>query len=221
MIGFLKRNKLWLKIITFMYSIAILILITAGKVWAVKFLGYLAITFLLLTLIPKRVGYWIKTPESIVKKYMIKAIIMRRDFGITAGMLMIVHVAIAMQYYGNLKLTFYFKPAILPAFISELIIFSLLFTSGTFLTKKLGKAWKPLHRLIWVVVPLLFVHIKEANEVYDPIRNTHGLANILLLSLGFIALFDLILSLRRKEPIKSQLMTFVYIILGMIILVFI
>lgn len=82
----------------------------------------------------------------------------RRRLGILVFLLAFTHY----QLVSLPKLTG-IEPSILPTFqlvgITALVILSLLFfTSNNFSQRKLGKWWKRLHRLIYLVVLLILVH---------------------------------------------------------------
>lgn len=92
------------------------------------------------------------------------------------------------KFWANLG-----RPFVWTGFLSWLIFLALGLTSNRFSMTWLKKNWKRLHRLVWLCVPLLFIHLtlKEEGEL--------TLALVWFGPLGALWLADRWLLLRQKQ----------------------
>lgn len=212
--SFWERNKIWISLVATIYLVALVVGVATDTSWAVKFLAYTSVIMLAFTLAPARLIRWFsKSPSS----YLTTLLAYRRSLGVTTGFSVLGHVFLAFLVYGDLDITFYFSQPILPGAIAEAVFVLMLVTSGTYLTAKLGKYWKPLHRLVWLTVPLAFVHSEIANLAYDPLQVTYVPARILLIGVALLAVVDLVQALVTKRDAKVAMVTLIIIIIGYII----
>lgn len=212
--SFWERNKIWISLVATIYLVALVVGLVTDASWAVKFLAYMSIIMLAFTLAPARLIRWFsKTPSS----YLTTLLAYRRSLGVTTGFSVLGHVFLAFLAYGDLDITFYFSQPILPGALAEFVFVLMLVTSGTYLTGKLGKYWKPLHRLVWLTIPLIYVHALVANPAYDPFVHTHEPAMYMLIGIGLLAVVDLVQALVTKRSAKVAVITLVILVAGTLV----
>lgn len=134
----------------------------------------------------------------------------RRALGLYAFMYAVIHVLIFLHLdYGLawslIAQTIFEKPFIIVGVISFLLLIPLAWTSFDIWKKRLGKGWKRLHQLIYLIAPLVVLHYawsKKGNffalqgEIARPL--IYGLVVILLLVLRIPPLRKAAASLRDK-----------------------
>ncbi|MEC7816920.1 MAG: protein-methionine-sulfoxide reductase heme-binding subunit MsrQ [Pseudomonadota bacterium] len=85
----------------------------------------------------------------------------RRLLGLFAFFYAVLHVLAFLQFilgWGDLWATFTRRPYIIAGALGFLMLLPLAFTSTKAAMKRLGRRWKPLHRLIYPAVGLVWVH---------------------------------------------------------------
>lgn len=85
----------------------------------------------------------------------------RRLLGLFAFFYAVLHVLAFLQFilgWGDLWATFTRRPYIIAGALGFLMLVPLAFTSTKGAMKRLGRRWKPLHRLIYPAVGLVWVH---------------------------------------------------------------
>jgi sulfoxide reductase heme-binding subunit YedZ len=146
----------------------------------------------------------------------------RRTLGLYAFMYAVIHVLIFLHLdYGLawslIAQTILEKPFILAGVISFLLLIPLAWTSFDIWKKRLGRKWKRLHQMIYLIAPLVVLHYawsKKGNlfalqgEIVRPLM--YGVVVILLLILripqvrrAVAASRDRILSLYYKRSARS------------------
>lgn len=171
----MQKIPLWVKLT--IVSLAFVFIGNIVGIGPVKTSIYLGLTFLILTLIPIHFKQ--------LARY-------RRDFGITAGMLIALHGIFAFWTYLPSSLDNLFKLPIVGGFIGMLIIVSMLITSNYVVQRKLKNAWKSIHAFIWFILPLGLMHANLAAQAY--LGETPILAIAILGGLGFFGIAKLVLS---------------------------
>lgn len=167
--------SLW--IVLFAASCVLVLISGFVGVNGVKTSIYLALGFLTFTLVP------------IHFKKLVKY---RRDFGITAGMLIALHGALASWTYLQLSPNNVLQLPIVGGFVGALIIVSMLITSNYIVQRRLKNAWKSVHAFIWFVLPLGLMHGNIAAQAY--LGETPVIAIAILGGLGFFGIAKLVLS---------------------------
>ncbi|KXK26377.1 MAG: Sulfoxide reductase heme-binding subunit YedZ [candidate division WS6 bacterium OLB20] len=214
----LARNRRW--IIATAFNYVLLITLAALNIQlAVKLAGYITILYLALTLIPVRLRGWRSFGER-SDRILLQLQGQRRDFGISAAWVVILHALFAFYYYGGasvgvIDLRFYLTPAIAPGFLAEGFLLLLLITSHGYLKRRLGTSWKPLHRMIWIAVGLAVVHTFLAARSYTA-ENTGLAAVIILLTIIMTAVLDFIIRSRRGKETDIQKTSLAFLSLGII-----
>ena len=89
----------------------------------------------------------------------------RRQLGILMGVLAIIHFLQYLSAEGSVavwKLSFWFSANSITmmavGFAALLVSTTLLITSNAFATSLLGRSWKRLHRLVYLLLPLIILH---------------------------------------------------------------
>ncbi len=176
--------------------------------------GRHAITLLVLSLACTPLNTLIKWTELI--KY-------RRALGLYAFMYAVLHVLIFLHLdYGLawslIAQTIFEKPFLIAGVISFLLLIPLAWTSFDIWKKRLGRGWKRLHQMIYLIAPLAVLHYAWSKkgdffalqgEIVRPL--IYGLVIVLLLVLRVPALRrtiassrDRLLSLYRRRNIRPR-----------------
>jgi len=171
----MPRIPLWARLI-FVSGVCIFISSIAG-ISTVKTSIYLGLIFLILTLVPIHFK---------------KLVRYRRDFGITAGMLIVLHGVFAFWTYLPSSLNNLLQLPIVGGFVGMLVIVSMLVTSNYVIQRKLKNAWKSIHAFIWFILPVVLMHANLASQAY--LGETPILAIAILGGLGFFGIAKLALS---------------------------
>lgn len=204
-----KNNKLWWFLVSSIYLV-IAVLYGYDRIIAIKFAGNLTVLLLMFVLIPIRLKNW-----GINNKLITKLIAKRRAIGITAGFTVLAHVPLALFIYGGGDIAFLFRPEIISGWIAEGVIVVMLITSTAILTRKLGKNWKLVHRLVWVAVGAISVHSFTAAQTHTA-NNTSWIALSMVALLATTVLIDLLLKLKQGKS-KVAIQTLSFLTLGVVI----
>ncbi len=173
----------------------LLTLASAGLLWivfqfeplrAIKLSALLGTGFLGLTLVPNNSIMWIPTSLQSIKQVLKWALVKRRDFGITSGIIFIIHALMSWIALGNLSVTFLFSQPIFFGVVGLIILGILLLTSNDYSVHVLRRKWKLFHNLIWVAIPFLLLHSVLAATLYSGEYSKIGI-------LGFGGLIGLVL----------------------------
>ena len=176
--------------------------------------GRHAITLLVLSLACTPLNTLFKWTELIKR---------RRALGLYAFMYATIHVLIFLHLdYGLawslIVQTIFEKPFIIVGVISFLLLIPLAWTSFDIWKKRLGKKWKRLHQMVYLIAPLVVLHYAWSKkgdffalqgEIVRPL--IYGLIVVLFLILripqvrkAVASLRDRILSLLRKRNARSE-----------------
>ncbi|KXK07683.1 ferric reductase-like transmembrane domain-containing protein [Candidatus Dojkabacteria bacterium] len=218
----IEQNKQWLLATAGNALILFLVSIVTDTATAGKLAAYMALVFLILTLIPVRVLGWLAN-DSRLKEPLRQLLSRRRDFGITSGLTILMHSGLMIISYssiGNPQETILFTTSkeILPGLVAEVVFLILLITSNRMLTRKLGSKWKPIHRLVWLTLPLIVFHAISAAGVYT-IRNTSILAVSAVALIMLAAIIDLMIRLFQRKPVRIQITTLAMLTIGYLAIV--
>lgn len=176
--------------------------------------GRHAITLLVLSLACTPLNTLFKWPELIKR---------RRALGLYAFMYATIHVLIFLHLdYGLawslIVQTIFEKPFIIMGVVSFLLLIPLAWTSFDIWKKRLGKTWKRLHQLVYLIAPLVVLHYAWSKkgdffalqgEIVRPL--IYGLIVVLFLIMripqvrkAVVSQRDRILSLLRKRNARSE-----------------
>lgn len=176
--------------------------------------GRHAITLLVLSLACTPLNTLFKWPELLKR---------RRALGLYAFMYATIHVLIFLHLdYGLawslIAQTIFEKPFIIMGMISFLLLIPLAWTSFDIWKKRLGKTWKRIHQMVYIIAPLVVLHYAWSKkgdffalqgEIVRPL--IYGLVVILFLILripqvrkAVASLRDRILPLFRKRTLQPK-----------------
>lgn len=176
--------------------------------------GRHAITLLVLSLACTPLNTLFKWPELLKR---------RRALGLYAFMYATIHVLIFLHLdYGLawslIAQTIFEKPFIIMGVISFILLIPLAWTSFDIWKKRLGKTWKRIHQMIYLIAPLVVLHYAWSKkgdffalqgEIVRPL--IYGLIVVLFLIMripqvrkAVASLRDRILSLLRKRNTRSE-----------------
>jgi methionine sulfoxide reductase heme-binding subunit len=176
--------------------------------------GRHAITLLVLSLACTPLNTFFKWSEPLKR---------RRALGLYAFMYATIHVIIFVHLdYGLawslIVQTIFEKPYILVGVASFLLLIPLAFTSFDIWKKRLGKTWKRLHQLVYLIAPLVVLHyawskkgdlLRLQGEIVRPV--VYGLIVVIFLIIripqvrkAIASLRDRLLFLFRKREIPTQ-----------------
>jgi DMSO/TMAO reductase YedYZ heme-binding membrane subunit/predicted heme/steroid binding protein len=162
-----RRNYLWVALS--LISLAILTVVNfLDESLTNNISAYVGLLFLILTLVP---GHLAKI-EPIKRRapglflFMMRR---RRDFGITAGILFLLHSVASLYYYTDSLFDFEFSTSegVFYGTVALNIIIFMLLTSNLPLQKASKGQWKNLHLLIWFAVPLILLHALIAVDIFQ------------------------------------------------------
>jgi DMSO/TMAO reductase YedYZ heme-binding membrane subunit len=197
--------KKWLWILTVP---TLLVLLVLGILQAGEPAGFSAITATILltcTLIPSAMLRLNILKSNPWVRWLVKY---RKDIGIVTGTWFLTHGLVSALFFLHRDqpiLDQFFVPALRPVWIMVPIMALMLITSNEYSEKKLGKLWRNLHSLVWVLPGLMIYHgnlsIAEFEKedfapavlillavalfaIYESIR-TRSFRRVLLLLLGF------------------------------------
>ncbi|WKZ28189.1 MAG: ferric reductase-like transmembrane domain-containing protein [Candidatus Dojkabacteria bacterium] len=218
----IEQNKQWLLATAGNALILFLVSIVTDTATAGKLAAYMALVFLILTLIPVRVLGWLAN-DSRLKEPLRQLLSRRRDFGITSGLTILMHSGLMIISYSSIEnpqetILFTTSKEILPGLVAEVVFLILLITSNRMLTRKLGSKWKPIHRLVWLTLPLIVFHAISAAGVYT-IRNTSILAVSAVALIMLAAIIDLMIRLFQRKPVRIQITTLAMLTIGYLAIV--
>lgn len=177
--------------------------------------GRHAITLLILSLLCSPINAVFKWSEPLKR---------RRTLGLYAFMYVFIHVLIFVNLdYGlawsSIVKTIFEKPYIIYGFIAFLLLIPLAFTSFDIWKIRLGKNWKRLHRLIYIIAPIAVYHyalskkgdiFTLSGDIQRPLIYGLVLGIFLLLRISFIkkifaSLWTRILILfQKKKPVVEK-----------------
>lgn len=183
---------LWTKLVGI--SVIFVVVLTFAGISGAKTSVYIGLLFLILTLIPIHFK---------------KLVTYRRDFGITSGVLILLHGSLAFNTVMNAVIMKLFHETIVNGYIASLIIVLLLITSSYFVQRKLGNKWRTLHALIWFSLPLSLIHAVMAAQYY-----TGDLPILALLALGGLVLFGVGKIILPKSNMRENIRDASLLILG-------
>jgi DMSO/TMAO reductase YedYZ heme-binding membrane subunit len=217
----LKPNSkyLFVPIITASY-LFVLLIASFNLTLSVKAAIYFALLYLMLALLPTRLLRWNLFSKLQIKLKLAWLLARRKQFGISAGFMVLLHSGLAIFLYSGIRqglffLPFYYSREIILGVLAETVFIIMLITSIEVIISKLGKYWKPIHRFVWLAVGFATLHSQIASTSYIG-RNSIialGLFGILIV----FAVFDLIQALIRKRDPKIAILTLVLLSTGLAI----
>ncbi|MBC7475735.1 MAG: ferric reductase-like transmembrane domain-containing protein [Candidatus Sericytochromatia bacterium] len=213
-----KHNRLWF-LLTLALTSLILILDKIDIYNAAQGSSTFGIIFLVLSLLPNN---FLKLKINKLQRFqkLFKTLARyRRDFGITAGILFIIHTITSLGLFGTISFEFIFSQPIILGLISLVIMIALLLTSSKWTIKKLGKKWKPLHSLIWILIPLALTHSLLSSNEY-----AEDLSKPALIGFGSalaLVIFELYRHTKRTEKKEKYTLHIQLVTLGTVISLFI
>lgn len=164
------QKQLWL--ILSIACMGLVLFASFFNISTVKSTVYIGIAFLILTLVPIHFKKWAQY---------------RRDFGIVAGILLIVHGLLAFKTYFNFSIPSLFGSRMFSGTLAALVLFIMLVTSNFGIQRKLKGWWRVIHAVVWFAVPLSLVHAIMAGSAF-----TGETPILAVLTLGGILIFTFI-----------------------------
>lgn len=192
----IKRNWLWL-VLTGSTHLILFLIYTVDMEQAVKTAALLGTVYLLLTLVPNNVVMWVPTQYIKLIAVLRKLVVLRRDFGITAGLVFALHASFALASYAGWDFAFILTKPIIFGEIALIIFALLLLTSSAISIRLLKEKWKLLHSLVWVAVPFVLLHSMVAELFYRNEYSTIGILGFGGLILSVLA--EAVLFLRNPQ----------------------
>jgi ferredoxin-NADP reductase/DMSO/TMAO reductase YedYZ heme-binding membrane subunit/rubredoxin len=109
---------------------------------------------------------WIPIFARVLDLGIAKALLpLRKELGILMGTLAVVHATSFISpdpgyiFTSNFWISGWYPSAYAFGFFAYILTLPLLFTSSTWMMKKMGKYWKLLHRLAYVIITLVVIHV--------------------------------------------------------------
>ncbi|QQR93600.1 hypothetical protein IPJ91_00370 [bacterium] len=136
--------------------------ITKNSFGFIRSTAWLSILFLFLTLVPINIVKTIQNPK--LKKFVSVLASNRRVFGIVSGSIALIHSSFTIWQKYDFKLINLLTRETLPGSLANLIMLLMLSTS-LFSVQRKFRNWKMLHSIVWLLVPLVFVHAL-LSEIY-------------------------------------------------------
>lgn len=163
----------------------------------VKVSAYLGLGFLVLTLVPVHFR---------------KLVRYRRDFGITAGVISVLHFFFALLIYFNLSLNQLFSKAMPYGTLALIVLVILLITSNYALQRKLGNKWRQIHAFVWFALPLVLVHAYVAALMFEG-----GVPVLAIVIMGCLVIFGFIKLFMPNTNNKDAIRDIVLIVVGFLV----
>lgn len=177
--------------------------------------GRHAITLLILSLVCSPVNAIFKWSEPLKR---------RRTLGLYAFMYVFIHLLIFVNLdYGlawsSIAQTILEKPYIIYGFIAFLLLIPLAFTSFDIWKVRLGKNWKRLHKIIYIIAPIAVYHyaLSKKGDIFNlsgdiqrPLIYALVLGIFLLLRISFIKKFfaslwtRILILFQKKNPLVEK-----------------
>ncbi len=164
----IQNNYLWFLLSSFSITLAFL----GEKVLDIpipKTSVYIGLFFLTLTILPpflKSVSKSIQILKNYDKLFL-KGVKLKRDLGITSGILFLSHAFFAWKNFADLNLNFLFEIEIITGALALIIFIILLLTSNQYSIKKLRANWKKVQSLVWLSIPLFLIHALLASSFFQ------------------------------------------------------
>ena len=202
--------KKWLWIISIP---TLLVLLVLGYIKAGEPAGFSAVTgasLLTCTLLPSallRLGFLNENPYL---RWLVKY---RKDLGIVAGTWLLTHGLISALFFLKRDQPILDQLLVLPLkpiWLMVPILAIMLLTSNEFSEKRLGKNWNRLHKLVWLLPPLMFFHGNLSIAEFE--KEDFAPAGILLAIVAFVAFYE---SFKKKTYQRTMLL-----IIGFLITIF-
>jgi sulfoxide reductase heme-binding subunit YedZ len=146
-----------------------------------KLSAYIGLGWLVLTLVPPLLFRVKFIPFNQFWKLLQNK---KRDFGITAGLNLVLHSVFSWWQFSKFSLSFLGRGYILIGVVAILIIVALLATSSSWSVKVLQKNWQRLHSLVWLVVPLAQFH---AIQTVANLNNELEISVLALVTIPYLA----------------------------------
>jgi sulfoxide reductase heme-binding subunit YedZ len=147
----------------------------------------------------------------------------RRALGLYAFMYVVIHVLIYFDLDFGLAWSFILQnftqdPRLIVGLTALLLLIPLAWTSFDIWKKRLGKNWKRLHKLVYIIVPLAVLHFawnKKGNllslqgDIAQPLAYALLVSLLLILRIprvrkGIVSLRNWVLALFRKRKLQTE-----------------
>jgi len=180
--------KKWLWIITIP---ALLILLALGFFHAGEPAGFSAITGTILltcTLVPAALLRMGLLKENPYVRWLVKY---RKDLGIVAGTWLLTHGLVSALFFLDRDqplLDQFLSAPLRPVWIMIPIMVLMLMTSNQYSEKKLGRQWKNLHSLVWLLPGLMVLHGNLSIAKFE--KEDFAPATFLLSLIAFVAIWE-------------------------------
>lgn len=128
-----------------------------------KKLGDLALILYIITLIPG-----IFTRLKIFSTFTATLKLFRRQFGVSTFLTAVVHQSFVFTFLLIATNTFSFKLFTaheVLGLIALLLLFPMWLSSNDFVERKMGRWWKIMHRITYVILMLIFFHVATSNLI--------------------------------------------------------
>lgn len=205
MMTLLRRNILWFLLTAILGTFAWF----AEK--AVSLTAMLGTVFLLLTLLPENLRKLPIPGFQKTKALLGKLTLLRRDFGIVAGLLFVEHVLLVLRYFGYFTTVPLLTKTNFPGSIALIVMIILILTSNLWSMKLLKQYWKAVQSLVWFALPLIFAHGILAKWAAE-----QELSAISIIGYGGLALFvvleivaGVVTGQRSKTALRHAVLMFV------------
>ena len=137
----------------------------------------------------------------------------RKDLGIVAGTWLLTHGLVSALFFLKRDQPIIDQLTVLPLkaiWIMVPILVLMLLTSNVYSEKLLGKNWNRLHKLVWLLPPLMFFHGNLAIAEFE--KEDFAPAGVLLVIVVLVALYE---AVKKKTYQRAVL-----IIIGWMITIF-
>ena len=160
---FLSRNYLWMVLIVLDTGVVYFFWHFLGQSDGIKAATYIGIAYLVLTLVPNNLIRWAPLSWRGTLAHIARY---KRDFGITAGLLFVMHGLLAVISLNGLNTRFLFSKPILFALVASTIFELMLITGNAWSVRYLKTYWKKLHSFVWFALPFALVHSVLASQLF-------------------------------------------------------
>lgn len=147
--------------------------------------GTVLLTFTLLPSMFMRLGFFRENPYL---RWLVKY---RKDLGILSGTWLLTHGLVSGLFFlkrDQSLLTQLFEPPLQPVWIMIPILAVMLITSNKASERKLGRLWKNIHSLVWLLPGLMIYHGNLAIATYE--KEDFAPATIILAAIALAAAYE-------------------------------
>lgn len=200
--GFVRNNIKWY-IMTMVNLGFVMFVYRDNPPFAVQLAALIGVIYLGMTLLPKNILYWLPVSWTALRGRVQNLVVMRRDFGITAGFTFLIHAILALVAYGNFEASFLFMKSNVFGVAALFIFIALLLTSSNASIRYLRARWRSLHSLIWLGVPFILIHSLLAKAAFQGDYDLLGIAGVIGLIL-FVLLEAALILINPQKPFLDK-----------------